>query len=86
MPASHGAAALLLIESLIHGLCEHAILKTNQAVEIVERAVDVQYDLAVAAEDMGEPLWQSHTLLQSIAASLSIDADDDNRPFPRLVL
>ena len=85
VPDAHGAAALLLIESLIHGLCEHSVLNTNQAVEIVERAVEVQYDLAIAADDAGEPHWHSHTLLQSIAASLGIDADDD-RPFPRLVL
>ena len=85
VPDAHGAAALLLIESLIHSLCEHAVLNTNQAVEIVERAVDVQYDLAIAADEAGEPHWHSHTLLQSIAASLGIDADDD-RSFPRLVL
>ena len=85
VPDAHGAAALLLVESLIHGLCERSIIKINQAVEIVDRAVDVQYDLAIAAEETGASLWRSHTLLQSIAASLGIDADDD-RPLPRLVL
>ena len=85
VPDAHGAAALLLVESLIHSLCEHAVLNTSQAVAIVERAVEVQYDLAIAADEAGEPHWHSHTLLQSIAASLGIDADDD-RPFPHHVL
>lgn len=80
----HGRAALVLVESLIHGLCERTVLSTGEAVEIVERAVSVQSDQAEAADGAGAPLWRSHALLQSIVASLRIDGDDAATP-PRLV-
>lgn len=69
----HGQAALLLVESLIHGLCENSTLSLDQAVEITERAVDVQSEQAEAADGMGAPLWRSHALLSAILASLRID-------------
>ena len=71
----HGHAALLLIESLIHGLCENSTLSNSAAVEIAERAASVQFDQAEAADGAGAPLWRSHALLSSIAASLRIDGD-----------
>ena len=80
----HGHAALLLVESLIHGLCENATLSVGQAVEITERAVDVQSDQAEAADGAGAPLWRSHALLSSIAASLRADINGGPTP-PRLV-
>ena len=81
---THGHAALLLVESLIHGLCEKATLTVGEAVEIVDRAVNVQADQAEAADGAGAPLWQSHALLEAISASLSIDAGATPAP-PRLV-
>ena len=70
---AHGHAALLLVESLIHGMCEASILTTDSAVEIAERAISVQFDEAEAADGAGTAMWQSHTLLSSIAASLKTD-------------
>jgi hypothetical protein len=81
----HGHAALLLVESLIHGLCENSTLSVGEAVEITERAVNVQSDQAEAADGAGAPLWRSHALLSCIAASLRINVDDEPTP-PRLVL
>lgn len=69
----HGQAALLLVESLIHALCESAMLSAMQAVEIAERAANVQAECAQAADGAGAPLWHSHALLSAIAASLKID-------------
>jgi hypothetical protein len=80
----HGHAALLLVESLIHGLCEKKTLSAEEAVEIVERAANVQSDQAEAADGAGEPLWRSHAILLSIAASLQIDAGSEPLA-PRLV-
>jgi hypothetical protein len=80
----HGQAALLLVESLIHGLCENNMLTTAAAIEIVERAVSVQSDLARAADGAGVPMWASHALLSSIAASLRTD-DEGGSTTPRLV-
>jgi hypothetical protein len=84
-PDAHGQAALLLTESLIHGLCENATLSADQAVEIVERALDVQLERAEAADGAGAPMWRSHALLASIAASLRTDCKDARTP-PRLVV
>lgn len=83
-PDAHGQAALLLVESLIHGLCEKSALSNGEAVEIAERAVEVQFEQAEAADGAGAPLWRSHALLSSIAVSLR--ADGDGGPsWPRLV-
>ena len=86
-PASfhaHGQAALLLVESLIHGLCEKATLSTEEAIEITERAINIQAEQAEAADGAGEPMWRSHALLSSIAASLKIDGKHGSE-LPRLV-
>lgn len=69
-----GQAALLLLESLIHGLCEKASLSTQEAIEIVQRAVDVQFDRAEAADIERIAMWQAHALLLSIVESLRIDS------------
>jgi hypothetical protein len=76
----HGQAALLLVESLIHGLCENDTLSVGQAVAIAERAAEVQLDCAQAADGPGAPLWRSHALLSQIASSLRADGGGDLPP------
>lgn len=80
----HGKAALLLAESLVHGLCENMILSANQAVEIADRAVSVQHELATLSEDSDGSPWRSHALLIQIANSLRTDLGDGPL-HPRLV-
>lgn len=77
---AHGQAALLLVESLLHGLCEKSALSTAEAIEIVDRAAVVQFDKAEAADGAGAAMWQSHSLLSNIATSLGIDADPGSPP------
>ncbi len=72
-PCAHGLAALLLVESLIHGLCEKTVLSASEATEIAERAADVQLERAQVADADAAALWRSHALLRSIAVSLRID-------------
>lgn len=79
-PDAEGKAALLLVESLIHGLCEQRTLSIAQAVAIADRAADVQRDHAEAADGAGASMWRSHGLLGRIAASLR--ADDTEAPRP----
>lgn len=67
---AHGHAALLLVESLIHGLCENRTLTAAQAGEVAGRAVDVQADLARHADAAAAGMWRSHALLSRITASL----------------
>lgn len=74
--------APLLVESLIHGLCENETLSAGEAVAIADRAADVQSDFAKAADGAGAPLWRSHALLSQIATSLRTD---DGAPPPAWV-
>jgi len=80
MPDAHGHAALLLVESLIHGLIERSLISVEDALDIVETANSVQVDVAEAADGHGAPMWHSHALLTAIGRSLSYDSDD--RPSP----
>ena len=77
----HGQAALVLVESLIHGLVERDVLTTEDAVEIIDAAKDLQADIAEEADGAGAKLWQSHTLLTAMADSLRGDiAHPDGAP------
>lgn len=82
---AHGRAALLLVESLIHGLCENDALSADEAIEIAERAANVQSEQASEADGEGAPLWEAHVLLSAIAASLRTDGGQGPTP-PRLVV
>lgn len=73
---SHGQAALLLVESLIHGLCENSTLRATDAVQIAERAASVQFDKAQVSDEIQASMWHAHALLMSIAASLQVDGQD----------
>jgi len=72
---AYARAALALVESLIHGLCDTGALTAEQALEIVERAADVQFDCATETDGIATDLWQSHAILSLIAQSLRIDVD-----------
>lgn len=75
LPDAKGQAALVLVESLIHGLCEKAVLDTGEAMDIVDRAIDVQLDHVEAGGDDAASMRKSHALLLSIANSLGIDSE-----------
>lgn len=70
---THGQAALVLVESLIHGLVERSVLTTVDAIEIIEAAMEVQADVAEAADGAGAKMWQSHLLLSAMSESLRHD-------------
>lgn len=77
----HGQAALILVESLIHGLVERSVLTTTDAIDVIEAATDVQADVAEAADGAGAKMWQSHSLLAMMAKSLEHDLrGSDERP------
>jgi hypothetical protein len=72
-PDPHGQAALLLVESLIHGLIGREALTNDEAIQIIEVAAEVKEALA---EDMGEHpaiMAASLTLLHAMASSLRRD-------------
>ena len=72
-PEPYGQAALLLVESLIHGLIARSALTVAQAVEIVETAAEVKQDTTDDAGDTRATLQRSLHLLNSIGASLKHD-------------
>ena len=69
----HGHAALVLVESLIHGLVARAVLSTEDAVEIMEGTKEVQADVAEAADGAGARMWRSHALITAMSDSLKLD-------------
>ena len=77
---AHGQAALLLVESLIHGLREQATLGVSEAVAIAQRAVEVQAELAEGADGAAPAMWRSHALLSAITRSLKADGSPDPAP------
>lgn len=68
-PDAHGEAALLLVESLIHGLIERSVLSPAQAVEVIDIAADASVEIA---DQRGETLTlaEPHALLGYIAHGL----------------
>jgi hypothetical protein len=66
----HGRAALLLVESLIHALVEKAVLTRAEAIEVIDIAVDVEEELALAELSPGAPLRKS--LLAPLASSFRL--------------
>ncbi len=73
IPDPHGHAAILLVESLIHGLIARKILTVTDAIEIVDTATEVSLDIAGDHGDGTEDLRKSVALLESISASLRQD-------------
>lgn len=72
---AHGQAAMLLVESLIHGLIEKRLLSVAEAVEIVDVATEVKIEGGAELGEQPETLRASINLLQNISASLRYDID-----------
>jgi hypothetical protein len=72
-PDPYGQAALLLVESLIHGLVDRSVLTLAEAVDVVTVALDVKDEIAADLGDSPENKDKSMELLDSIRASLSND-------------
>lgn len=72
-PDAHGQAAMLLVESLIHGLIARSVISVEEAVEIVEMAAEVKAEVAAELGDSAATLHRSLGLLESISLSLKGD-------------
>ena len=73
-PDAHGQAAMLLVESLIHGLIARSVISTGEAIEIVDVAAEVKVEVAAELGDSPETMRHSLALLNSISASLKLEA------------
>lgn len=72
-PDAHGQAAMMLVESLIHGLIASGVLTVVDAVEIVDIAAEVKADKAAELGDSPANLQKSLVLLEAIGLSLARD-------------
>lgn len=70
---ANGRAALLLVESLIHGLIEKSVLSVSEAVEIVETASQVANDTGLELGGSEASVQKSLGLLLAISQSLRSD-------------
>jgi hypothetical protein len=73
-PDPHGAAALLLVESLIHSMIHRCTLTHLEALEVVQVAVDAQNEIMHEQADDLKNESDAITLLSAISASLAIDS------------
>ena len=69
-PDAHGQAAMLLVESLIHGLIARSVLSAKDAIEIVEIAADIKTEVAAELGDSPATMRHSLALLAAISHSL----------------
>lgn len=73
VPDAHGQAAMLLVESLVHGLIARSVLSVADAVEIVGIAAEVKAEIATDLGDTPATMRKSLIILETIAASLRND-------------
>jgi hypothetical protein len=72
-PDAHGQAAMLLAESLLHGLIARSVITVGDAIEIVEVASEVKEEIADDLGDSPATMRKSLALLGSIRLSLKND-------------
>ena len=73
---AHGYAALILVESLIHGLIAKGAISVEDALETLDVASDVTSQIAESGDGHSTMWQQCQALLLSISASLSFDRAD----------
>ncbi|MFN3538379.1 MAG: hypothetical protein ACK4Y4_13125 [Brevundimonas sp.] len=76
-PDAHGHAALLLVESLIHGLIARKVITVRDAVECVEVAAEAETEIQAERHAAPASQRQSAAILGAIGASLSYDLPKD---------
>jgi len=77
VPDPHGQAAMLLLESLLHGLIARKVITTGNAVEIVAVAAEVKQEVAADLGDTPASLARSLGLLTAIGSSLQGDLAEE---------
>ncbi len=70
---AHGRAALILVESLIHGLIARSVLTVADGVWVMELALDAQLAIIEDAASPTPSMREAATRLGDLMASLRID-------------
>lgn len=76
-PDPHGQAAMLLVESLVHGLIGRSVITVADAVEIIEVACEIKEEVAYETGESRPTMEKSLALLGALHASLSQDLPRD---------
>lgn len=69
---SHGHAALMLVESLLHNLIERSVISVDEALDAVATAVDATEEIADDFPARPPELERSISLLSAISQSLNL--------------
>jgi hypothetical protein len=70
-PDAFGQAAMLLVESLIHGLVARNALSIEEAIEVVTVAMDAKVEIAADLGESDDTKDRSLALLSAIRTSLA---------------
>ena len=76
---AHGQAAVLLVESVIHGLIARSLVTVGDAVEMINVAADVSRDMALEFDEVPARILGSTTLLEAMSKSLGYDIPPNGR-------
>ncbi|RYF20863.1 MAG: hypothetical protein EOO77_07180, partial [Oxalobacteraceae bacterium] len=86
-PDAHGQAAMLLVESLIHGMIARSVIQVADAIDVVTAAIDVKMEIEADLGDNGGllRLWDAQDVERFIAEEQSfwrvIHEGDMSTPF-----
>lgn len=72
-PDGCGQAAMLLVESVIHGLVSRSLISVEDAIEIVEIAAEAEEELASKSPESIETPRKSAGLLEAVLRSLKTE-------------
>jgi hypothetical protein len=74
-PDAHGQAAMLLVESLIHGMVARSLISPGEAIEIITVAMDAKVEIAADIGESDDTKDRSLALLAAVRTSLAADLD-----------
>ena len=80
LPDAHGQAALLLAESMLHGLIARDLVPVAEAIEMIEIAMDAKLDIADSGSEASRGARDALQLLAEIKLSLENDVPYSSKP------
>ena len=72
VPDPYGEAAMLLLDSLIHGLVMRSALDIEEAIDLVTVAIDARIEIVADRGEVDEVHDRTLALLSAVRASLAI--------------
>lgn len=76
-PDPYGRAAILVVESLIHGLVARSIIRVAEAVEILDIAAEVEGDVSAEQGVPSATTRKAVALIDAMSSSLRMELPSD---------